>query len=167
MVVVLSIGLLLLPIMLTLGSVIYADISEKGQEQGRTRHEAVAVLAEDAPDAVVTVHDNTTSTSKVSAEWRLPNGTAATGLVRADNGLKAGAKVDIWLDDEGRVVEAPVTSTDAAAAGVMTAAFGWVTVAGLLTLAQVGIHRLLNRRRYRAWSLEWERAERDWNKRNH
>lgn len=96
-------------------------------------------------------------------EWWLPNGSTASGVVRADDGLKTGATVDIWLDEQGRVVDAPPTSTDPAATAVLVGAFGWPTVAGLLALAQFGVHNLLNRRRYRAWGVEWERVEQDWN----
>ncbi|MPZ81796.1 MAG: hypothetical protein GEV28_15910 [Actinophytocola sp.] len=142
-------ALLLLPIMLMLGRP--ADISAKGEQHARTRHETVATLIVDA-DAKPGGHRiAATGKSDVRAEWQLPDGSTQTGLVRANKGLKSGAEVEIWLDQGGRVVGPPVSSADAGLAAVMIAAVGWLTVAGLLASCQVGLHHLLNRRRYRSW----------------
>jgi hypothetical protein len=157
------IGLLLLPIMLVVGSVTYADVIEKSQEQGRTRHEAVATLLQDAPSKSIAARGVTTS-SAVRATWQLPDGSTRTGTVQVSDGLRAGAKVDIWLDDQGRVVTAPVSSTDAVWVAAVVAACGWLAVVGLLAVAQFGIHQLLDRRRHRGWGQEWERVAEGWDR---
>lgn len=46
-------ALLLVPVMLTLGSLTYASLAEQGEQQAQTRHETVAVLAKDAPKTTV------------------------------------------------------------------------------------------------------------------
>ena len=160
LVAVVLVGLLLLPVMLVLGSVTYADIIAASQEQTRARHKAVATLTEDGPKQPNATRDVYNS-SAVPATWRLPNGATRTGEVRASDGLKAGAKVDIWVNQEGRVVDAPVSSTDAAWVAAVVAVSGWLAAIGLLATAQCGLHHLLNRRRYRDWAQEWECLARD------
>lgn len=164
LVVFVLVALLLLPVMLVLGSLAYTDISAKGEQEARTRHEAVATLTEDAPMPSFGAHGTAaTGKSDVQAEWQLPNGSTQTGEVQAADGLRSGAEVKVWLDQKGRVVDPPVTATDAGFAAVLIAALGWLTIVGLLALGQFGIHRLLDRRRYRAWDQEWAQVEPGWN----
>jgi hypothetical protein len=102
--------------------------------------------------------------SDVLAEWRLPDGTTRTGRVEASDGLPVGAKVDIWLDDDGELADRPLTEADATAGGVLVALAGWLSVAGLLAVAQAALHVTLNRRRYREWDRQWARiAPPGWN----
>jgi hypothetical protein len=77
--------------------------------------------------------------------------------VQAKDGLRAGAKVDVWLDEGGHVVAAPVAPADATVAGMMAGLLGWLAAAGLLTLVRTGVHHALDRRRYREWDREWAR----------
>jgi hypothetical protein len=156
-------GLLLGPVMLVFGSIVHADMVTAGEQQARTRHPAVAVLTQDAPDTEVGEQGSTYSGKPmVPATWTKPDGTTGKGEVEAAYGLTVGAKVDVWLDQLGRVVERPVTEADAAADGLLAAFVGWVTVLALLTGVQAGVHLLLNRRRYRAWDRQWERVEPGW-----
>ena len=157
-------ALLLGPIMLVFGSIVHADMVETAEQQARTRHPAVAVLAQDAPDTSVDGHGNAViGKSMVLATWNKADGTTGKGLVEATTGLNAGAKVDIWLDQRDRVVDRPLSEADATAGGFMVTLAGWVAVVILLGFAQAGVHVLLNRRRYRAWERQWERVEPGWN----
>jgi hypothetical protein len=157
------VALLLLPVMLVLGSLTYAAAVAKGEQQARTRHQVVATLTEDAPAPTAGAWGNATGSFSVRATWRLPDGSAHTGLVRADDGLGSGARVPIWVDRQGRGTDAPVTSADAGAAAATIAASGWLAVVGVLALAQFGLHRLFGRRRHRAWEREWAQVEPGWN----
>lgn len=164
LILVVLIALLLLPIMLVLGSLTYANLSATGEQQARTRHETIATLTEDAPTPSIDVHGvAATNESDVMATWRLPDGSTETGLVPAADGLTSGARVEIWLDQDGRPVDAPVTSTEIGMAAVTISGVGWLTIVGLLALLQLGIHRILDRRRYRAWDQEWAQVEPGWN----
>jgi len=157
-------GLLLVPVMLVWGSIVHADMLAAGESQVRTRHAAVATLTEDAPEPDAGGHGNASGgKSMVEAEWRLPDGSTGAGRVTAFNGLDAGAKVDIWLDQDGRVVDRPLGEADAAAAGVVVALAGWLITVLVLVLAQNGLHFLLNHRRYRRWDEQWEQVEPGWN----
>ncbi|HYQ63983.1 hypothetical protein [Actinophytocola sp.] len=164
-VVVLSVllAMVLVPVMLTLGSVTYSNLVEQSARQSRGRHETVAVLTQDAPGTSVGTRGETVSgKAKVPARWRLPDGTTRTGLVEADDGSKAGAEVSVWLDQSGRPARPPMSTVDFVGAGVLVALFGWLTTVGLLALGCWGLHRVLDRRRYRDWDAEWTRIEPDW-----
>lgn len=159
----LAVGLVLVPVMLTIGSLTYADLSEQGDEQARTRYETVATLTRDAPNAAMGAHgDIGVGSSKVPGEWRLRDGTTRAGRVTADDGLRTGAKVTVWLDEEDQPTEPPVSAPEAVMAGVLVAATGWLTIAGFLALFCCGVHWLLERHRVRGWQKEWALVEPAW-----
>lgn len=162
LIVVVALGLLLVPVMLAFGSVTYVGLAEKSEQQARTWHQTVAVLTEDAPTVGAAGYGAPAATSRVMAEWRLPNGGTRTGRVLADNGSRAGEKVTVWLDQQGKPVAPPAGMPKAVAAGVFVAATGWFVVAGLLTLVYYGASRFLDRRRFRSWEQEWTRVEPEW-----
>lgn len=163
LIVVIALGLLLVPVMLTFGSVTYVGLVEKGEQQERTWHQTVAVLTEDAPAVGTDGRGAPAATSsRVMAEWRLPNGVARTGRVPAEDGSCAGAKVTVWLNEQGKPVDPPVGTSEAAAAGVFVAVIGWLIATGLLTAVYCGVSRLLDRRRLRSWEQEWTRVEPEW-----
>lgn len=159
-------ALMMVPVMLTLGSVTYADLAEDSAHQASTRHETVAVLTHDAPAVTFGAGGEIVSgKSDVRARWRLPDGTVRTGLVPAEDGMRAGTEVPVWLDESGNSVDPPMSTADAAAVGVLVAVGGWAAVAGMLALACWGLHHTLDRRRHRAWTAEWAKVEPDWHDR--
>lgn len=164
MVAAILVGLLLLPVMLVFGSLTYENINERGAAQARTRHKTVATLTADAPKGTVTSYGNTGKVL-VPAVWQRPDGSLATGPVPAEYGLNKGATVEIWIDRDGRVVDAPTSSADAAFVAVVVAGWGWVAVLGVLALLLFGLHRVLDRRRFDAWERQWARVDREWNSR--
>jgi hypothetical protein len=156
-------GLVLVPVMLTIGSLTYADLAEQGEEQVRTRHETVATLTEDAPSVAFGAHgDLSVGSSKVRAEWWLPDGTTRAGLVTAPDGRHAGAEVPVWLDEAGDPTDPPLSGPDAVAAGVLVAVTGWATATSLVVLVCCGFNWLIERHRQRAWQTEWARIEPQW-----
>ncbi|GAB1516705.1 Rv1733c family protein [Actinophytocola sp. KF-1] len=155
-------ALVLVPVMLTLGSVTHSTLAERAGEQAATRHETVAILTEDAPVTSVGQGEGVGTTSKVAARWLLPDGSTRTGQVDAEAGVKAGTEVRIWLDESGAPVDAPMTPLDAVVAGVLVAVSGWLAVAGLFALVCWGLHHVLDRCRYRDWDTGWARVEPDW-----
>jgi hypothetical protein len=162
------VSLLLVPVALVLGSVVHADLTAKGELQARTAHETVAVLTADAPRSTFDGHGVAIAgKSKVAARWTAPDGSVHTGRVQANDGLKTGAKVRIWVGRHGDLVDRPVSAADADAAGAFAALGAWTTVVCLLALLQTCLHLALNRRRYRAWDEQWERVEPGWNNYRH
>jgi len=158
----------LVPVMLTFGSLTYSSLADQNAQQFRDRYETVAILTEDAPDtAGSTRGESVGGKSKVAARWQLRNGAARTGLVLAEDGSKAGAEVSVWLDESGRPMDPPLSAVDLIGAGVLVAVFGWLSAVGLLALGCWGLHHALDRRRFRAWDSEWDRVEPDWHDRSH
>ena len=111
-------------------------------------------------DAVL--QENATSDT-VKARWKAPDGTPQTGLVQATIGQLAGAKVPIWVDRSG-VLQAPPSKHDPVAQAVTIG----VAVALCLAAGFAGIHRIaravLDRRRERAWTREWQEVGPRWNR---
>lgn len=159
--VVLALGLL--PVTLLLGAATHTSLVEERAAQLATRHETVAVLTQDAKGMTLgTDPEFASNTSNVRAEWRLPNGTIRYGAVPAQDGQTAGTKVHIWIDQSGNPTTAPMSTIDATVLGVLVAGGGWLVAGGALALGCCGVHRLLDRRRFRAWDAEWDRIEPDW-----
>jgi hypothetical protein len=77
-------ALVLVPVMLTVGSLTSSSLAEQGERQSRAWHETVAILTEDAPESTVgTPGEFVGGPSKVAARWQLPDGTTCTGSVEA------------------------------------------------------------------------------------
>ena len=157
-------ALLLVPVMLTLGSLTCDGLARRSEEQAVSRHETVAVLTRDVP---AMSGETPGGTAKAQARWQLPDGTTHTGLIKADEGLKAGAEVEIWLDRSGKPVDPPLSGMDIVAIGVLVVVSGWLGAVGLLAGMCAGLHHVFDRRRYRTWDAEWARGEPGWRDHSH
>lgn len=163
LIVVVAACLLLVPVMLTYGSLTYAGFVDKAAQQAQDWHRTVAVLTEDAPTTTYASRGAPASIhTSVMAEWRMPDGTTGNGRVRAERGVRAGTHVTIWLDERGNPVEPPAEPSEAAAAAALLAVFGWLAASGVLMFAYHGVTRLVGRRNARSWELEWARVEPEW-----
>jgi hypothetical protein len=98
------------------------------------------------------------------ARWSSRDATVHTGTVYVDEGIRAGHMIRIWIDDQGFLAGPPgrrSASSDAAMAAVLT-------MAGI-TAGLAGIRRIikwqLDRRRMRAWQLEWTSVGPGWSRR--
>jgi hypothetical protein len=79
---------------------------------------------------------------------------------------QAGEIVRVWVDREGRVVDAPLTLVDAVAVGAL-AGVGITIVGGfVLGSAWLGLRRWLDHRNAAEWGREWYRVEPEWSGRN-
>jgi len=164
---VVLVGLLLVPVMLMFGSIVHAHIQTVADQQAKERHAVVATLTQDARDVGAGGHGfGDVWLSEVPAEWTLPDGSTHTGRVPVANGV-AGARIKVWLDGAGRVVDRPLNSSDAIAEGAVVTVSGWLVAVGLLALVQTGVHGLLNRRRFQAWDRQWASVEPGWNNYRH
>jgi hypothetical protein len=70
------------------------------------------------------------------------------------------------VDENGRLIDEPITSSDALVSATVSGVVGWLAAASLLTLTQLGLHRIFNRRRFNAWTQEWTCVEPEWSKRH-
>lgn len=164
LVAVIIIAAVLLPIALAIGSETYVNQSRIGEEQRQTRYAVMATLTQDAPPLGHGSRGEViTGTSEVPARWSQSDGTERTGKVKTYNGLKNGAPVRIWLDQNGTVTAEPVTDDQAAGIGIGIAAAIWVGVVAALCALYLFVRFGLNRHRFAAWDREWVRVDRDWN----
>jgi hypothetical protein len=163
LIVTLALATVLVPVMLTIGSLTYGGLVDAAERHSREWVRTTAVVTENAPPAgYVSRGEPVFSTMRAMVEWRLPDGTTGTGRAPVERGTRAGARVTIWLDGQGKPVGPPAETTDAVAAGVFVAVTGWFVAGGVLTLAYYGTTRLLDRSRSRSWERDWTRVEPEW-----
>jgi hypothetical protein len=149
-------AVLLVPVALTIGSLVYRDLAGTAARDATTHHETVAVLTEDVPAAGARGHV-VGAAPEVAAGWRLADGTTRTGTVPARRGMTAGETVRVWVDETGAPTGPPLSTADAAGRAVALAAVGWLGAAGLLWLVCQGLRAACERRRMRDWADEWAR----------
>jgi hypothetical protein len=154
LIVAVLLAMLLVPVMLMAGSLTYATAVATAERQERTRHQVVATLVEDAPK----VSEGGAGPARVLARWGTPAG-PRTGRVLTEDGRAAGERVRTWLNEAGEPVAAPAGLGEAAFAGGFVAITGRLTAVSLLAGIHSGVKRLLDRRRYRAWTQEWALVE--------
>ncbi|PXY22272.1 Rv1733c family protein [Prauserella muralis] len=160
LVLALLLPVLTLPFAAALGSDTYARQAEAARVQASTRHEATAVLVEDAPPADPAANPGGSRQSvSAAAEWRLPDGSVRAGDVVVESGAPAGTEVGIWLDVHGRQVSAPLSPGAVAWNAVAVAVTVWLGVVLLCALGFALTRRLLDRHRYARWQHEWNRLE--------
>lgn len=151
-------ALLALPLVLALGQADVAMETAASDAQARTRHEVTATVLNVAPQPA-TVGDGApiTQNSRVTAAWRLANGSPRTGVVTVPAGdATVGSQTPIWLDHKGKQTTAPLTHSDAVTNGVLVGAFAWLCVIALLSAAYWVARRVLDRHRAARWAAEWQ-----------
>lgn len=150
------------PAVLT-GRTVYEDAMR--EESATVRHRVTATLLEDAPVTRISYTEVSAARPMARARWTTSAGEERTARVPVPALAKAGAKVPVWLDPEGRPAKPPtdpvILRLRGMAAGVLV-----VAAAGLLAMALFAGARLrLDRERYRQWDLAWERADDQWRRR--
>lgn len=137
-------------------------VNDFWQQQRQDRQRTSAVLTENAPSAAVYA-----SGGKVSAavRWTTPDGTTRTGKAKVEAGLKAGARITVWTDDQGALTTEPPSSVEVQSeAGLAGAA----AAGGVCVLLWAG-HRVarsrLDRRRGEEWDHAWAEVGPQWTRR--
>ncbi|MET8563795.1 hypothetical protein ABZV75_25710 [Streptomyces flaveolus] len=154
-------------VIMVIGGAVAALVTVRGAEQEFTeqrahRHPVPAVLIGDAPRGG-SADWSTDSRVRAPVRWTAPDGTLRTGRALVEQGLKSGARVTVWQDDQGRLTVSPAASR--AEGHVEAALFG--TGAALAAAAPVFgagafARARLDRRRMAHWDQEWDRVGRLW-----
>lgn len=121
-----------------------------------------AVLAENAPVDASTGEYSSVGKAQVQANWTAPDGTARSGGIPTEPGMRAGQAVPVWTDEAGRFAPAPSPPEEIRVQGqviALIAALIWLMV---VAVAGRGARALLAAHRLRAWEREWERVEPFW-----
>ena len=134
----------------------------QARAQDAATHTVSAVLLEAAPAVGAPDPYAGAEVAWVPARWVAPDGPARTGDVLAPVGAKRGSRVQTWVDDSGSFTDPPPGR-----AQIVGNVFMAVTVAGLAALAlvlgaEVLSHRLLQRRRMKAWDADWRTVAPRW-----
>lgn len=151
------IAILALPLVVLLGEADASHETAASDAQLHARHQVTATVLAPAPkpasmgDSAPIAHS-----SRVTASWRLPNGSPQTGVVTVPAGAgNPGSQAPIWLDDNGKQTTAPLTHADAVTNGVLVGTFTWLCAIGLLAGAFWIARRVLDHRRAARWADEW------------
>ncbi|MET7377838.1 hypothetical protein ABZT08_03290 [Streptomyces sp. NPDC005526] len=135
-----------------------AAVADRGFEEDRFgRRQVVAVLLEDARDAVPT-HADVRNDASATVRWTAPDGRIRTGRATVPANTPAGTRVPVWTDPRGDLVSEPPARPD----GVLKSSLvgvGAAMAAGCVVWGSTRAARaLLDRHRMRQWALEWERV---------
>ena len=103
-----------------LGTLIYRAETQNYREQVQTRHAVVATAGADSKAAVS--HDASAFT--VDARWEA-NGITHTGVIGSDDAVKAGDRLQIWVDADGNPVARPAPPELAGPEAVIAAIAAW------------------------------------------
>ncbi|MGW1983244.1 Rv1733c family protein [Streptomyces collinus] len=134
-------------------------------EQRAHRHAVSAVLLNDARRGV-TSDWSTGGRVQGAVRWEAPDGSARTGQMMVDSGLKAGAQLTVWQDDRGRL--SPSQPTGRGEGHVEAALFGGaaaLAVAAPVLGAGALARARLDRRRLARWDREWDLVGPQWDRR--
>ena len=133
------------------------------ERAARHDRQVTAVLLAGAPWAGLSVSQ--AAVLWVPARWTAA-GTSRTGMVPAVPGTPRGAKVQVWLDNAGQVVYAPLTAGSLATRMAVTGAGAAVTVGLSAWLLLSCVRLALNRRRLRTWDNAWTAVGPQWSGRH-
>jgi hypothetical protein len=90
-----------------------------------------------------------------TAGWTTAHHVDHTAVTRVPLGARRGSHFTLWTDGAGRPTTPPASPTIRWTDGLVAAAGVLLGALAVLGLALLALRRALDRRRYRAWDLEW------------
>lgn len=135
------------------GAVVAHATDQNFVRQRADRHPVRAVLLTDTPP---TAPGGGRHRSAAEVRWTAPDGTARTGRILVDGGLRSGAAVPVWQDGRGVLVPRPAGPTEARVEAALSGAAAALALAGLSHVTATAARWRLDRRRYDRWAAEWE-----------
>ncbi|MFF7356416.1 hypothetical protein ACFZA1_27775 [Streptomyces filipinensis] len=126
------------------------------------RHAVRAVLLADAPHDV-RADRQTDGRVRGSVRWTAPDSTPRSGQTLVDGGLKAGASVTVWQDDQGRLtLSQPTGRNEGHVEAALFGAAAALAVAAPVFGAGAVARARLDRRRMARWDQEWDSVGPRW-----
>lgn len=145
------------------GFAVHGRQVDRADAESATRWPTTAVVLEDAP--LVIGGSGERIPVRVEARWTDRTGTERTGMVSAGTATAAGTVVEIWLDEEGRVVDEPIQPLTAVLLGI-GAAGGVLAIGGALLYALwSAVRSVTGAANDRRWEREWAQVEPVWSSR--
>jgi hypothetical protein len=121
------VAILAVPVATGVGAAVYDSNRQVYVGQAQTRQNITATVTDDAAKP-----DLRRGTIRVIVRWQWA-ATEHTGTLRVPSSVNHGDSVAIWVDEDGRLVGAPRSTTTALLDSVVVAAATWLTVAALAT----------------------------------
>jgi hypothetical protein len=141
-------ALMVAPIAAAAGTAIYESRSNVYAEQAQNRRTVTATVIDDSAAL-----NPPTKTMTARARW-FAAGAEHTGEVKARKTMKPGDSIEIWVDQDGSQVGAPIRSAaDEAVAAAL--AIWWSVVIAAAGLV-VGTRAMLNRARHARWQHDFD-----------
>ncbi|WP_433038271.1 Rv1733c family protein [Actinomycetospora sp. CA-053990] len=155
--VLLLVGLIIVPVALTIGSEVTAALAPQVEEQWAERHQVTATVVARPENHNSARSDVTADDLRAPVRWRAADGTMRVSEIRVGPTARPGDSRVLWVDREDRPTLAPITASYPVEQGLLT------TVAILLgdllisLSLLVGLRWVLDRMRLRAWEAAWRR----------
>jgi len=144
------VSLVAIPIAAAVGTAAYDSRRAGYAEQADTRH-TVAATVTDVPAAQIV----RTGTTTVAAEWTAADADH-TGTLSAQSTTKTGDTIEIWVDNNGTMVPAPIPTSRAAVDAGIGALAIWIGVAATAATLATLTRRVCDRIRLTGWQHDLE-----------
>ncbi|MGV0813139.1 hypothetical protein ABQF34_14355 [Mycolicibacterium boenickei] len=138
---------LVIPHAVTVGQNVHDEILRTAEIQAKTRTPTQATVTDVTPP----IADE--GAGVVTITWTA-NGAPHTGAIQRGPTTKVGDTIDVWVDQTGRRVPAPISAASAGTYAGAAAVSAWLGTLLLCGMALVAVRALLDRRRLRTWSAE-------------
>ena len=174
MVLVLAIiaSMLGVPVGAAVGTAVHDSRSRIYAQQAQTRHTVTATVTGNSVSAAertptrhaegsgkASTADPPSAMITVPAQWHAA-GAQHSGAITVQPVVKAGDRIDIWVDNDGRRVNAPTPVALAAVQAILTALATWLGVTALAAGLAALVRLCLDRIRNAGWQHEIERLAR-------
>lgn len=155
--VLLLVGLLFVPVALSVGSDVAASHEVTAATQRGERHQVAAQVLAPPEETFGARPDVVAGEVRAPVRWIAADGTVRVALVRVPRWAQPGDPRPMWVDRDDRPTSAPPAPSESAGQGVLTALLLVVgdLVVSLFLLAVLGW--VLDRARLRAWEKAWRR----------
>lgn len=130
-----------------LGTLIYRAETQNYREQAQTRHPVVATAVDDSKTAV----SPETTAFAVNAQWQA-NGINHVGAIGWDDAVKAGDRLQIWVDADGNPVTRPTPPELAGAEAATAAIAAWL----IMVLVAAPVVALVRGHASRMRDAQWD-----------
>lgn len=158
---VVVVALMAAPMSGSIGTIFYANLKDRSAVDRLTQQEVAATVTDDSYVAPQP-YQNPFLTP---IQWEFGT-TVHTEEVRTDS-MKAGERLNIWIDGEGNRTNKPLSDKDAATEAVVGAFGLWFATVGIAASAWTMLRLRLNRRRYADWDRELDDLVDDGGRTNH
>ncbi|MEU0368801.1 hypothetical protein ABZ070_00780 [Streptomyces sp. NPDC006283] len=150
-------------VVLLVGDGAYRHFQQTARHEAGTRHDTTAVLVHDVPRHPEPGSDEAKGTLyPVTVRFTDPHGQPRTAKTDVEPGLHAGDTVRVWVSDEGKVTDPPLTPERVRSHTLGCALLAAVAVPLIGAACYGYVGRRLERRNLAEWDSAWARTAPRW-----